>query len=126
MLKLSLEISAQIVVKKSRFIAFVFPCKSPEDLKKRKEDMKKLHKDARHIVFAGVFGPSAEVFSMSDDREPKGTAARPILNVLRGTKSSDIAAIVVRYFGGTLLGTGGLARAYSDSVKEALKSAVFE
>ena len=114
--------SAELVVKKSKFISFIFPCKSLEELKNKKSELSLIHKGAKHIVYAGVFGQNGSILSASDDREPHGTAGKPILNILVGKKYTNIGSIVVRYFGGTLLGTGNLSRAYSDSVKKAFES----
>lgn len=111
----------EIVVKKSRFIAIAIPCSSPEDIKPFVKEIRDLHPDARHVVHAAVMGKDGTIFSSSDDKEPKNTAGRPALEVLKGSGVTDILVCIVRYFGGTLLGTGGLVKAYGDSVKEVLK-----
>ena len=84
------------------------------EVKNLVKQTKALYPDATHVVHAAVIGNE---FSFSDDREPKGTAGRPALEVLKGSGISNICVLVVRYFGGTLLGTGGLVKAYGDSVK---------
>lgn len=107
-------------VKKSRFIALSFPCSCAAELKDLLSRTRADYSDATHICHAAVMGNSGTLFSMSDDREPKNTAGRPMLEVLKGSGITNIAVLVVRYFGGTLLGTGGLVKAYGDAVKEVL------
>ena len=111
---------AEIVEKKSRFIATVRPVASEEEAAAFIDEMKKKYYDARHNCSAFVIGSKAEFTRSSDDGEPSGTAGRPMLEVLLGSGIRNIAAVVTRYFGGTLLGTGGLVRAYSGAVKETL------
>lgn len=111
---------AELVEKKSRFIATVRPAASEEEAAAFVEEMKKKYYDARHNCSAFVIGSSAQVTRSSDDGEPGGTAGRPMLEVLLGSGIRNVAAVVTRYFGGTLLGTGGLVRAYSGVLKEAL------
>lgn len=111
---------AEIVEKKSRFIATVRPVTSEEEAVAFIDEMKKKYYDARHNCSAFVIGSKAQVTRSSDDGEPSGTAGRPMLEVLLGSGIRNIAVVVTRYFGGTLLGTGGLVRAYSGVVKEAL------
>ncbi|MDY5931644.1 MAG: YigZ family protein [Candidatus Ornithospirochaeta sp.] len=112
---------SEIEVKKSRFIAIAMPIKASEDVRKCVESIWKEHPDATHVVHAAVIGKSGTIYSSSDDREPKNTAGRPALEVLKGSGITDIIVCIVRYFGGTLLGTGGLVKAYSDSCKEVLR-----
>ena len=109
---------AEIVEKKSRFIGTVRPVESEE------EEMRKKYWDATHNCFAFVAGERREWVRAADDGEPSGTAGRPMLDVLLGEDLYNTAVVVTRYFGGTLLGTGGLVRAYSRAVQEALKSCV--
>lgn len=104
-------------VKKSKFIAYAKKCDSPQMAKALVKEMWLLHPDATHVVHAAVTGPQRSVFSYSDDHEPKNTAGRPALEVVKGSGITDICVLIVRYFGGTLLGTGGLVSAYSDSTK---------
>ena len=115
------KVNGEITEKKSKFIANVFPVESEEEALKRLEDVRKLHRDARHNVFVYRIANGNE--RASDDGEPSGTAGVPILDILRGMKLQNILVVVTRYFGGILLGTGGLVRAYSDSTKEALQKA---
>lgn len=111
---------AELVEKKSRFIATVRPVASEEEAAAFVEEMKKKYYDARHNCSAFVIGSSAQITRSSDDGEPSGTAGRPMLEVLLGSGIRNAAAVVTRYFGGTLLGMGGLVRAYSGVLKEAL------
>jgi uncharacterized YigZ family protein len=85
--------------------------------------LRREHWDARHHCSAFVLGPRGEVQRSSDDGEPAGTAGAPMLDVLRGAGLNDVAAVVTRWFGGTLLGAGGLVRAYGDAVRTALAEA---
>ena len=114
----------EIVEKKSRFIAHVQPVSSEEEAAAFIGRIKKQYWDARHNCHAYVIGPNREVTRCSDDGEPSGTAGRPMLDVLLGNGLYDTAVVVTRYFGGTLLGTGGLVRAYSAAVREGLAHAV--
>lgn len=111
----------EIVEKKSRFIAYLFPVSTEEEALERIHEIKKKHYDARHNCFAYVIGEGNEIERSSDDGEPSGTAGRPMLEVLTGGGIHNAVVIVTRYFGGVLLGTGGLVRAYSSAVKEGLK-----
>lgn len=110
----------EIVEKKSRFIATVKEIESEEDALEFIENTKKKYWDARHNCFAYVLGERHETARFSDDGEPGGTAGKPMLDVLLGEDIHNVAVVVTRYFGGTLLGTGGLVRAYSGAVKEGL------
>lgn len=112
----------EIVEKKSRFIATVRKCETEEEAVAFIEEMKKKYWDARHNCSALVIGSRGELTRCSDDGEPGGTAGRPMLEVLLGEEIRNIAVVVTRYFGGTLLGTGGLVRAYTQAVKEGLKN----
>jgi uncharacterized YigZ family protein len=116
----------EIEVKKSRFIAIACPCESSQQVKELVAQTRKEHPQANHVVHAAVMGPNGDMFSMSDDHEPKNTAGRPALEVLKGSGITDIIVMVVRYFGGTLLGTGGLVKAYGDSVKAVLDGVTTE
>ena len=109
------EATAELNVKNSRFISEVFPVSSQADAREKLHELKKKYSDATHVVHAFVVGASGEVNGMSDDGEPSGTAGRPVLDVLKGSGLTNILLTVTRYFGGTLLGTGGLVHAYSDS-----------
>ncbi|HIV23997.1 MAG TPA: YigZ family protein [Candidatus Merdiplasma excrementigallinarum] len=112
----------EIVEKKSRFIATVKPVESQGEALDFIAAMKKKYWDATHNCFAFVIGENQELQRCSDDGEPQGTAGRPMLDVLLGEGIHNGAVVVTRYFGGTLLGTGGLVRAYSRSVQEGLKN----
>lgn len=116
----------ELVEKKSRFIAHVYPIQSEEEAISYIEKIKKQYWDARHNCFAFVVGKNNEVQRFSDDGEPQGTAGKPILEVLTGAQMHNTLIVVTRYFGGTLLGTGGLVRAYGGAAKEGLKNAVIE
>ena len=110
----------EIIEKKSRFIATVAPVESEEEVLAFIEAMKKKYWDARHNCFAYVIGERGQLARCSDDGEPGGTAGKPMLDVLLGEEIRNIVVVVTRYFGGTLLGTGGLVRAYSAATKEGL------
>lgn len=114
----------EIVEKKSRFIATVAPVESEEEALQFIEAMRKKYWDARHNCFAYVIGERSELQRFSDDGEPGGTAGKPMLDVLLGEELHNVVVVVTRYFGGTLLGTGGLVRAYSSATKEGLASSV--
>lgn len=111
---------AEIVEKKSRFIATVRPVSSEQEAGAFIDEMKKKYYDARHNCSAYIIGRKGEIKHSSDDGEPGGTAGRPMLEVLEGSGIRNIAVVVTRYFGGTLLGTGGLVRAYQGALKKAL------
>lgn len=110
----------EIVEKKSRFICTVMPVSNEEDAITFIEKIKKEYWDATHNCFAYVIGEQNEIQRCSDDGEPSGTAGKPMLDVLVGEKVHNVAVVVTRYFGGTLLGTGGLVRAYSKATQEGL------
>lgn len=112
----------EIVEKKSRFIATVRLVESEEEALEILEGARKKYWDATHNCFAYVIGEQGETVRCSDDGEPSGTAGRPMLDVLLGEKLTNVLVIVTRYFGGTLLGTGGLVRAYSKAVQEGLRN----
>lgn len=113
--------SGEIIEKKSRFIATLCPVESEEEASAFIEAVKKKYWDARHNCSAFVIGANAELTRCSDDGEPSGTAGRPMLEVLLTERIRNAAVVVTRYFGGTLLGTGGLVRAYTQAVKEGLR-----
>lgn len=113
---------AEIEVKRSRFIAIAIPTDTMEKVKEAVESVRAEHPGANHVVHASVIGKSGTMYSSSDDREPKNTAGRPALEVVKGSGITNITVCIVRYFGGTLLGTGGLVKAYGDSAKEVLKA----
>ena len=115
--------TAEIVEKKSRFIAHSAHVESEEEALAFIEQIKKQYWDARHNCHAFSVGVTNETARCSDDGEPSQTAGKPMLDVLMGEELIDVCAVVTRYFGGTLLGTGGLVRAYSGAVKEGLANA---
>ena len=115
------KVTAEIVEKKSKFIASIIPIENEEEAFSELEKIKKENRDARHNVFSYRIANGPE--RASDDGEPSGTAGVPILDILRGSKLQNVLVVVTRYFGGILLGTGGLVKAYTDSTKEALKKA---
>jgi len=110
----------EIEVRKSRFLALARIITSAEEVKQLVTLVRKEHPQANHVVHAAVWGPEGSQYSMSDDHEPKNTAGRPVLEILKGSGVTNIAVLVVRYFGGTLLGTGGLVKAYGDAAKAVL------
>lgn len=116
--------TGEITEKKSRFIATVAPVSSEEEALAFIEKTKKQYWDARHNCTAFTIGNRHQLTRCSDDGEPAGTAGRPMLDVLLGEDIHDTAVVVTRYFGGTLLGTGGLVRAYSGAVQEGLRRCV--
>ena len=111
---------SETLVKKSRFIAEIFPVKNQRDVRALLKTQKQKYADSSHVVHAFVLGKNAEVMGMSDDGEPAGTAGRPVLAVLKGSGCTDILLTVTRYFGGTLLGTGGLVKAYTQAAQAVL------
>ncbi len=116
--------TGEIIEKKSRFIATVEPVKTEEEALAFIERIRKQYWDASHNCTAFTLGENHRLTRCSDDREPAGTAGRPMLDVLLGEDLHDTAVVVTRYFGGTLLGTGGLVRAYGAAVREGLRNAV--
>lgn len=114
----------EIVEKKSRFIATAAPVRSEEEALQIIEQIRKKYWDARHNCYAYVIGERGELERFSDDGEPGGTAGKPILEVIKGEELRNTLIVVTRYFGGTLLGTGGLVRAYSAAAKAGIASSV--
>lgn len=110
----------EIEIKKSRFIAIACPAESGEQAKNRIKAAWKEHPQATHIVYAYQIGKRGDLFGLSDDGEPHGTAGRPILEVLKGSGITNVLIMVVRYFGGTKLGTGGLVKAYTEAAQSVL------
>ena len=116
--------TAEIVEKKSRFIAHSAHVESEEEALAFIEQIKKQYWDARHNCHAFSVGVTNETARCSDDGEPAQTAGKPMLDVLMGQQLKNTVVVVTRYFGGTLLGTGGLVRAYSAAVQEGLKESL--
>lgn len=115
------DAEAEFVEKKSRFIGRIWVTDTEEDALNRLKEMRQQHWDATHNVYAYIIhgGPTR----YSDDGEPQGTAGMPVLEVLRGAGVENVCCVVTRYFGGTLLGTGGLVRAYGKAARDALREA---
>ena len=109
-------------VKKSKFIGYFAPCSSREDAEEYILKIRNMHKQATHNVPAFILSLQDTKWC-SDDHEPQGTAGMPILKAIEGEGYTNVVAVVTRYFGGTLLGTGGLVRAYSDAISGAISNA---
>ena len=115
--------NAEIVEKKSRFIGIVLDVTSSEDALEKVNLIKKKYFDARHSCYAYICGDEGMERRFSDDGEPSGTAGKPMMDVLAGCDVTNCLVVVTRYFGGTLLGTGGLVKAYSSAARLALDNA---
>lgn len=111
-------------VKGSKFLSFALPVKSVDEIKSILDEYRKTYYDARHVCYAWVLGADRLEFRANDDGEPSGTAGRPILGQLHSRDLTNVLVIVVRYFGGVLLGTGGLVVAYREAAAEALNQAL--
>ncbi|MGN0740374.1 MAG: YigZ family protein [Treponema sp.] len=120
------KIETELVIKNSRFINELFVCDSQNSAREIIKQQKEKYQDASHVCHAFVIGESAEILGMSDAGEPSGTAGRPMLDVLKGSGITDVLLTVTRYFGGTLLGTGGLVKAYGDCAKSVIAKALEE
>ena len=112
--------------KGSKFYAFAYPVQTVEQIKEILAEKRKEYYDARHVCYAYMLGYERAQFRANDDGEPSGTAGRPILGQINSSNLTDILIIVVRYFGGTLLGTSGLIQAYKTSAAEAIAAATIE
>ena len=112
--------TGEIVEKKSRFIANVYAVENQQEAEARIAEISKKYWDARHNCYAYVIGVNSEISKCSDNGEPSGTAGKPILEVINGAGLTNTLIIVTRYFGGVLLGTGGLVRAYTQSAQAGL------
>jgi uncharacterized YigZ family protein len=121
MITLKHEKETELVIKKSRFIGYVCRVNSEDDAIKMIEQRKKQHYDARHNCFAWLLEDGTMRYS--DDGEPQGTAGLPMLEVLKKSELQNVLAVCTRYFGGTLLGAGGLVRAYTQSIAQTLQEA---
>lgn len=114
--------TTEIIEKKSKFIADIYPVKNVEEAENKIKEIKKKYYDAKHHCIAyRIVEEDRIIEKSSDDGEPSGTAGAPMLNILQGSNLCNIIVIVTRYFGGILLGTGGLVRAYSDATKKAIQ-----
>lgn len=117
------SVTGEYEEKKSRFIAYLAPVYSEEEALSFIASIKKKHYDARHNCSAFIIGDDKSLIRSSDDGEPSGTAGKPMLEVLNGANVTNVVAVVTRYFGGVLLGTGGLVRAYTEAMKAAVDNA---
>lgn len=118
--------SAEIVEKKSKFIANLFYIQSQKEAEESLREIKRKYYDAKHYCYAySIITETGRINRMSDDGEPSGTAGMPILNIIEKQELVNVLVVVTRYFGGILLGTGGLVRAYSNATLEAIKKAEF-
>lgn len=117
-------VQAEIIEKKSRFIGYAAPVETEEAAQAFLQEIRTRHRDATHNCYAYQVGEHNQYQRSSDDGEPSGTAGRPILEVIKGSGLSNVIVVVTRYFGGTLLGTGGLVRAYSATAAAALAEGV--
>lgn len=115
------EATAEFKDKGSKFLAFAFPIKEVQDFKQKMQQLKNEHGKASHFCFAYQLGTDGMTFRSSDDGEPSGTAGKPILGQIHSKQLTDVAIIVVRYFGGTLLGVPGLINAYKTAAAFALQ-----
>ena len=109
--------------KRSRFLAFAFPVRTIDDIKAHVERLRKQYFDARHVCYAYMLGADRTEFRANDDGEPSSTAGKPILGQINSAELSDILIVVVRYYGGVNLGTGGLIVAYRTAAAEAIAAA---
>ena len=109
--------------KGSKFLSFALPVRSVDEVKERLQDFRKAYYDARHVCYAYVLGAGGAEWRANDDGEPSGTAGRPILGQINSRGLTDVLVVVVRYFGGILLGTGGLITAYKAAAADALDRA---
>ena len=112
--------TAEVNIRNSRFLAEAFIVGTQEEARALIKAQKERYADATHVVHAFVIGPSGGILGCSDDGEPSGTAGRPVLDVLKGSGLTNALVTVTRWFGGTLLGTGGLVKAYGESAKAVL------
>jgi len=117
------RVETELIIKKSRFITRVFPVCSETEAEQIVGEIKEIHKDATHNVFAWQVGVNKTVQRCSDDGEPSGTAGRPVLEVIKQNGLVNVLVVVTRYFGGIKLGAGGLIRAYSQAAREGIEKA---
>lgn len=110
----------EFTVKKSRFISLAEPVDSPEAARTLLAKTRQAHPDAAHVVHAFITGSGREHQGLSDDGEPAGTAGKPVWEILKGREITNLMVLVIRYFGGTKLGTGGLVKAYGDAARGVL------
>ena len=115
--------SIELVINRSRFIGQCFPISTEEEALERLSQLRKQYWDATHNCYAYAVGQKGEIARFSDDGEPGGTAGMPMMDALRGASVTNVLCVVTRYFGGILLGTGGLVGAYSRTCAEAIRAA---
>lgn len=120
------EAEGEITEKKSRFICNIYHIENENEISTYIEALRKKHYQAKHVCYAAILSDGGEILKYSDDGEPSGTAGKPMLEILKGKKLTYTLACVTRYFGGVLLGTGGLVRAYSDALNAALDNSKIE
>ena len=123
MLVLTKPVQFEEIIKGSRFLSELIPCESQAQARDILKAQKEKYADATHVVHAFIVGKNAEVMGMSDDGEPSGTAGRPTLDVIKGRNCTNLIITITRWFGGTLLGTGGLVKAYGNGAKQVLEAA---
>lgn len=123
MLVLTKPVQFEEIIKGSRFLSELIPCETQAQARDILKAQKEKYADATHVVHAFIVGKNAEVMGMSDDGEPSGTAGRPTLDVLKGRNCTNLIVTITRWFGGTLLGTGGLVKAYGNGAKQVLEAA---
>ena len=123
MLVLTKPVQFEEIIKGSRFLSELIPCESQAQARDILKAQKEKYADATHVVHAFIVGKNGEVMGMSDDGEPSGTAGRPTLDVLKGRNCTNLIVTITRWFGGTLLGTGGLVKAYGNGAKQVLEAA---
>lgn len=123
MLVLTKPVQFEEIIKGSRFFSELIPCESQAQARDILKAQKEKYADATHVVHAFIVGKNGEVMGMSDDGEPSGTAGRPTLDVLKGRNCTNLIITITRWFGGTLLGTGGLVKAYGNGAKQVLEAA---
>ena len=123
---ISNDSEAEIIEKKSKFIANLYYVNSIEKVEEKLKNLKKKYYDARHNCYAyRIIKDNAIIERASDDGEPSGTAGAPMLNIIKKMELANILIVVTRYFGGILLGTGGLVKAYSEATKKAIENSKF-
>lgn len=111
----------EYIEKKSKFLAYAFPADNEKKIKLHLEEIKKLHPKSRHICYAYRLGPKGDIYKVNDAGEPSNSAGQPILGQIKSFELTNVLVVVVRYFGGTKLGIGGLVSAYKQAAHEALQ-----
>jgi uncharacterized YigZ family protein len=114
------KVQSEYSIKKSRFISMVFPVENDGEVRSHLKELRAEHSASSHVVWSYVLGDAGTLYGLSDDGEPHGTAGRPVLEVLKGSGLTYTALFVIRYFGGTKLGTGGLVSAYTQAAQDVL------